>query len=151
MDRGAPGGRRDRPDRAMRSSLPDRQPFAYLRLTVTVTGVVCEFPPLVPVTVIVRVPVGVLGIVVTVRWVLADEPSVTVAGANAAEETAGSPDAVNETAPLNAFSEVAVIVYVAVLPRVTVALCGLAPREKSGVAVADRRAATSARIAGRVA
>jgi len=70
----------------------------------------CDIPPLEPVTLIVLVPVGVLFVVVTARRVVADEPSVTVAGTNAAVEEAGKPAVVNDSVPLNALRDVAVIV-----------------------------------------
>jgi hypothetical protein len=70
----------------------------------------CEIPPLEPVTVILLIPVGVRFVVVTVRRVVADEPSVTVAGMNAAVEEAGRPAVVNDSVPLNALRDVAVIV-----------------------------------------
>jgi hypothetical protein len=92
------------------AGIADCRGSPYLRFTVRVTGMLCEIPPPEPVTVIVLVPVGVPRVVVTVRRVLADEPSVTVAGSNVADEDAGRPAVVNDSVPLNELSDVAVIV-----------------------------------------
>ena len=90
--------------------MADWPPLTYLRFTVRVTEMLCEIPPPDPVTVIVLVPGGVVRVVVTVSRVFADEPSVTEAGSNAADEDAGRPAIVNDSVPLNALSDVAVIV-----------------------------------------
>ena len=87
--------------------LPCRQLGATLavyrrRLTTSVTFAVCCVAPLVPVTVTVKVPLGVVVAVVTLS--VEDPPTATVAGVKVAVAFAGRPLAVNVMLPANPLS-----------------------------------------------
>ena len=68
-------------------------------LTVSVTGAVRLWLPLVPLIVNVKVPVGVVGLVVTV--IVEDPDVVTDVGLNVAAAPVGSPVTLKVTVPLN--------------------------------------------------
>jgi hypothetical protein len=102
--------------------------------TTKLTVVLCVKLPLVPVIVSVDVPTGVLPLVVTVN---VEFPApVTVPGEKFAVAPAGSPLALKTTAPVNPFNTPMLVVYVVVLPTLTVCVLGLPDIVKSGVAVA---------------
>jgi hypothetical protein len=99
-------------------------------LTTSVTVVLCVRVPLVPVTVNVELPAGVLPVVVIVS---VDVPDVvTEAGLNDAVAPVGSPLALRFTVPVNPFNAPIVAVYVVDPPAVTVREFGDAEIEKSG-------------------
>jgi len=79
--------------------------------------VVCAVPPLVPVTVIEYVPVGVDELVVSVR--VEDPAPLIDVGLNAAVVPVGRPDALSATDELKPPEAVVVMVLVPLLPRVT--------------------------------
>lgn len=86
--------------------------------TVSVTVVVCVCPPPVPVTVMVKVPVVAVGDATNVR---VDDPvppetSVTVDGLNVAVVPLGGAELDSVIVPLKPFSDVKVIVVVALDP-----------------------------------
>ena len=78
---------------------------------------VCAVPPLVPVTVIEYVPVGVDELVVSVR--VEDPAPLIDVGLNAAVVPVGRPDALSATDELKPPEAVVVMVLVPLLPRVT--------------------------------
>jgi len=78
------------------------------------TVVVCVTLPLMPLSVNVEVPTGVLPVVVTVN---VEFPApITVAGEKLAVAPVGNPLALNVTTPVNPFSAAMLAVYVAALP-----------------------------------
>jgi hypothetical protein len=102
--------------------------------TTRLTVVECVRLPLVPVSVNVDVPTGVLPVVVTVNVEL--PAPVTVAGEKLAVAPVGNPLALSVTTPVNPFKAPTLAVYVVALPTLTVCVLGLADIVKSGVAVA---------------
>jgi hypothetical protein len=98
-------------------------------LTTMVTVVECTKLPLVPVMVRVKVPDGVVALVVTDK--LDDPEPVTDAGLNDAPAPVGNPLTVKPTLLLNPPDPVTVVVYEVLPPAVTVAEAGVAEMEKS--------------------
>jgi hypothetical protein len=98
--------------------------------TIRVTVVVWIAVPLVPVTVIVWLPVGVPLVVVTV---IVEEPEVVIVGGlKAAFAPAGSPLALRVTVPVNPLTAPTVTAYVVLLPWTTDWEGGVAESVKSG-------------------
>src|SRR5438105_101522 len=95
---------------------------------VSPTVVWCVSAPLLPVTVIVVVPAGVLALVLIVSV----DDEVAGFALKLAEAPAGNPPAARSTAPPNPFEPLIESAYDALTPAATDWLGGEAPRVKSG-------------------